>query len=459
MARPASQNVSGPSGTSTSTSGDTNPATNPNVSAPMTTRKMPKPGEKNAPTFDPEKPEELGRFFERLEDWFADENIHSDVDKKRRIVRYLDADSEGQWKALPEFSEGTFAEFKAQVMSSYPAAEEVLKGSVTALKKKIKKLGPIAVDERDELLSLIRVMTAEIVKLKKISPPIHTNRELVELFLERLTADFATRISEKLSVRGLLGDDKQDEPDKVRNVEDMYDVADVMSMAKRTSLEHANPFGKYLWRTGAGENSVKLEEAVARLTDSITAQTQYTKTIEQRLVGMQQSLHQARQTQQPAQSSFNRNPIQNSNYVAPNPVGNCFYCNGPHRGAECEHVHRHLDLGWIKKIEGFLRWPDGMRIAREFGRTLMDLVEEKSKKVAGIIPVAKIPDKAGLYQDLATRSSYVQMQQRPPSEEDASRTLLGLIQQWGADKIHKLLLQDAILEEDDEMEQNFDRVQ
>lgn len=87
---------------------------------------MPKPGEKNAPTFDQEKPEELGRFFERIEDWFADEGIQGDADKKRRIVKYLDPDSESQWKALTQFSDGTFTNFKKAVMASYPRAEEVL---------------------------------------------------------------------------------------------------------------------------------------------------------------------------------------------------------------------------------------------------------------------------------------------------------------------------------------------
>ena len=46
-------------------------------------RKMPKPGEKNAPTFDPEKPEDLGRFFERMEDWFAEEGVTDDGEKKK----------------------------------------------------------------------------------------------------------------------------------------------------------------------------------------------------------------------------------------------------------------------------------------------------------------------------------------------------------------------------------------
>src|SRR5258707_13105437 len=112
-----------------------------------------------------------------MEDWFADEGITSNSDKKRRIVKYLDADSEIQWKALSKFTDGTFEEFEKEVMASYPKAEEIMKGSVSALKKKIKKLGPITVEERDELLSLIRTMPAELLKLKTIQPPININRE------------------------------------------------------------------------------------------------------------------------------------------------------------------------------------------------------------------------------------------------------------------------------------------
>ena len=153
---------------------------------------MPKPGEKNTPTFDTERPEELGRFFERMGDWFADEEITSDVDKKKCIVKYLDADSEIQWKALSKFTDGTFEEFEREVMALYPKAEEIMKGSVSALKKKIKKLGLITVEERDKLLSLIWTMTAKVLKLKKIQPPIHMNRELVDLFLRSLTSEFAS---------------------------------------------------------------------------------------------------------------------------------------------------------------------------------------------------------------------------------------------------------------------------
>jgi len=259
---------------------------------------MPKPGEKNAPSFDPEKPEELGRFFDRIEDWYADEGLIDDTEKKRRIVKYLDADSEIQWKALSRFSNGTFEEFKAQAMASYPAAEEVMKGSVAALKRKLRKLGPIAADERDDLLALIRIMTAEVMKLKRITPPIHTNRELVELFLSRLTPDFAGRVAGKLSIHRLV-DTAQNNNQVPRNPEDMYDIEDVMKMARHTSLEQANPFGKFLMVSSGSQASsgVKLEEAVARLTDTITLQTQYNKQMDQKLASLQSFMSQSRSMQ------------------------------------------------------------------------------------------------------------------------------------------------------------------
>jgi len=92
----------GPStGAQASTSG---PATQPFT---MSSRRMPKPNEKNAPSFDPDKPEELGRFFDLIEDWYEEEGITLDAEKKRRIIKYLDADTEIQWKAFHPFEEGT----------------------------------------------------------------------------------------------------------------------------------------------------------------------------------------------------------------------------------------------------------------------------------------------------------------------------------------------------------------
>ena len=425
---------------------------------PSTTRlRMPKPGEKNAPTFDTEKPEELGRFFDRMEDWFADDGLVDDTEKKKRIVKYLDADSEIQWKALPSFSAGTFEEFKAEAMSSYPAAEEVMKGSVAALKRKLKRIGPIATDERDDLLALVRVMTAEVMKLKKITPPIHTNRELVDLFLGRLAPDFANRVASKLSVHRLV-DSAQNNNQSPRNPEDMYDIEEVMKMAKHASLEQANPFGKFLLGAQSGQSatSVKLEEAVARLTDSINLQAQYNKQNDQRVSSL---MSQNRQVQSQGygvnnQSTFNRNQTPVPNAMSALRNGNCFYCEeGGHRIPDCQHVKRHLELGWIIKLDGFMRLPDGSKLPRDPAKSTKDLVDQLHKQVPGII---KLPAKTNLYSSSSGVVSLLQTQPIGNEMREEDRSILELVQRVGYETAKDLLATQMQTIEEEEWEQNFD---
>jgi hypothetical protein len=427
-------------------------------------QRMPKPGEKNAPSFDPEKPEELGRFFDRMEDWFADEGITDDDDKKRRIVKYLDADSEIQWKALPKFLSGTFDEFKAEAMSSYPAAEEVMKGSVAALKRKIKRIGPIATDERDDLLSLIRIMTAEVMKLKKIAPPIHTNRELVDLFLSRLMPEFASRVASKLSVHRLIDTVQQNNAQAQRNPEDMYDIEDVMKIARHTSLEQANPFGKFLMgsQNNQAASSVKLEEAVARLTDSIQIQTQYNKQMDQRLASLQNVMARERSTQnqgfgQSNQPTYNRSQMQgnSASYSNNNSTGQCFYCEeSGHRMPDCPSVLTHLDLGWIRKVDGYLRMPDGSKLPREATRTTKEVVECRNRKTPGVL---KLPDKSSLYQGSSNTVSLIQTHPGQSRDEDDVKVLLELVQRMGVDQVKGLLsTRVQAPSEEEEWEQNFD---
>ena len=427
-------------------------------------RKMPKPGEKNAPSFDPEKPEELGRFFDRIEDWYNDEGITDDPEKKKRIVKYLDADSEIQWKAFSKFSDGTYTEFKSQVMASYPKAEEVMKGSVAALKRKINRIGPVAADDRDELLSLIRVVTAEVAKLKKITPPIHTNRELVGLFLNRLTPDFARRVADKLAMRRLIPRSEQDKGDDDRNPEDMFDIEEVMEMAKHTSMESANPFGRFLWAnpSGPSESSVKLEEAVARLTDSISLQAKQNQLMDQKLSSLQSFMSQPRPipTGVPQNGAYASRPgwerglAPTSNHVHAAAQEGCFYCKGDHRINDCEHMLRHLDLKIIKKVDGRLRMADGSRLIRDGIKTMKEIVEALHKKNS-VIPMSKIPDKASLYQEGVSRSSYTQMQTMSPENVEI-RSLVEMIQRIGVNRVQQLIDGCEEIIEDDEFDPNFD---
>src|SRR5579863_8575917 len=126
-------------------------------------------------------------------------------------------------------------------------------------------------------------MTAEIAKLEEIRPPIHTNRELVELFLARLTPDFASRVANKLTMQrqwiGLMPEgNNENAAGEKRNSEDMFDVSEVMEFAKQTAEEMRNLYTRFTLNKTSGNsaNTTKLEEAVARLTDSLNLQVQYT---------------------------------------------------------------------------------------------------------------------------------------------------------------------------------------
>jgi len=414
------------------------PANLENLLAGPVTKRMPKPGVKNAPSFDPEKPEELSRFFERMEDWFEEDGL-VDQDKKKTIVKYLDADSETQWKALSKFRDGTYIEFKAQVMRSYPKAEEVMKGSMTVLRRKLKKHGPIASDEIDELLALIRMMNAEVAKLKEIRPPIHTNRELVELFLARLVPEFAARIAQKLSVQRLIGEARAGN-EQERNPEDMFDIEEVMEMARQTATEATHPFSKYLGSTSTGrsETNIKLEEVVAKLADSVNLQTQYNKHVDQQLSSLQSFLKST-------------GPVTVPTWQGNNNPNICFYCRGddPHRILDCQHVNTHLDLGWIKKEQGQIRLPNNQRIPRDGNKTMKEVIEAINKR-PGIIPMSKIPDKSAFFQDA---QSYAQKQS---SEEDSMSNLLELIQKVGPGKVRQLLqANEYTVAAETDWEQNF----
>ena len=81
-----------------------------------------------------------------------------------------------------------------------------------------------------------------------------------------------------------------------------------------------------------------------------------------------------------------------------------------------EHALKHLDLGWIKKIDNQLRLPDGTRILWEGNKTMLEVVEAMNKNRPGIIPMSKIQDKTMLYQENIGAANFLQSQVQPSEE-------------------------------------------
>ncbi|PBK82079.1 hypothetical protein ARMGADRAFT_1038858 [Armillaria gallica] len=84
---------------------------------------MPGLDEKSAPRFESSTdPEELKRFFSRLEELFDKSAVTTDAEKKKYAVVYTDIKTEKQWKVLKHYMKGTFEEFKKDILSSYDGA-------------------------------------------------------------------------------------------------------------------------------------------------------------------------------------------------------------------------------------------------------------------------------------------------------------------------------------------------
>ncbi|EDQ99030.1 uncharacterized protein LACBIDRAFT_335402 [Laccaria bicolor S238N-H82] len=60
-------------------------------------RPMPLPGSRGAPNFDKEKPIELLRFIDQMEDLFTEHGIDDDQEKKKQLGRYTDQMTEFEW--------------------------------------------------------------------------------------------------------------------------------------------------------------------------------------------------------------------------------------------------------------------------------------------------------------------------------------------------------------------------
>jgi len=194
--------------------------------------------------------------------------------------------------------------------------------------------------------------------------------------------------------------------------------------------------------------TAKLEEAVARLMDSIDVQVQHSKAVDQRLHTMQSFMNQPKPTYG-EQKSFSRP------YSTENTGGtgmNCFYCEGPHRIGGCEHVQAHLDSGLVKKVEGRLKLADGSRLPREVGKSTKELVEALQRAGrAGLIPMAKIQDKANLYQRVQV-SCFAQCH----AEENDERLVQELICSLGTEKVRQYLqTREEYNAEAEDWEQNF----
>jgi hypothetical protein len=432
---------------------------------------MPGPGTKEAPKFDDAKPSELLRFFERLEDLFTTNNVGEPADKKKWAGRYTSAETEREWRAFREYTQGSWDEFKKEVIKSYPEAADLERGSVERLErvcKKRKGLDLIASGELAQLLSLKRAFTAEAEKLL-IEPTVVSNRELVAKFYACLTPNFRMAVEHRLLNKTVPAVGNAN-----ARPEDMFTWREVMTAAvELATIGVAQPY-EHVKDQALGvhskshlqEPSIK-EEEMAEFLDTMRVQQKFlmseAKRQAERDLARDQKMDQyfkAAQAIQPVYNSQPQYPRQTSyNFQnnANNNSGNsgCFYCGKTTcRIATCEEAARHLNAGWIKRVDNKLRLADGSPLPFDMRKATSLLVEDLHRK-PGIIPMAKINIQS---QSFDGESSQLSGNYSDPA---TARLITGFAQMIGKENFARIMERISSdnplegIEEDDERLQNF----
>ena len=209
-------------------------AEEPVVTGRSSQKSMPLPGSRGAPFFDKSKPIELLRFIDQMEDLFEEYGIRDDQEKKKKLGKYADQQTEFEWKAFNEFDDtSTFVEFKKALIDDYPDAQMAGKGTLTALKKVCKENSKLLESDYAELKALTRSFRAQ-QKLLMTPPVLVSNRELVDMFLGCLRESFASQVRSSLNIEQTRDRKQKDKENTstTRRPEDPYEILDVIDMAE-----------------------------------------------------------------------------------------------------------------------------------------------------------------------------------------------------------------------------------
>ncbi len=223
----------------------TKPSRSPSpIKSDKMTSLMPNRTAKGAPSFDPKKPEELGRYFADL-----DENLKrakldkDDTECKKYLVWYVPMRVEEEWKNIENYDMLSYADAKAAILNEYPEAQNLTLGSLDRLQQICKENQRIGEADLGALLSFKRAFLVEANKLQA-PPTLLANHTLVAAFVKCLTPEFRERVYSKLDISFATGSlfdtwakdrgvttTKEAKPSDAR-MEDRFKLKDIIKVAE-----------------------------------------------------------------------------------------------------------------------------------------------------------------------------------------------------------------------------------
>ena len=330
---------------------------------------MPSRGERAAPTFDPEHPRELYRFFDQLECLFTQKNVNGEALKKKYACRYVTYEVERTWVRFKEYRDmaKTFDNFKKAILAFYPDSEGDFVYSAKDLDDFISAQLATGINTSDELMTfhLHFVTISQWLIDKELMGEIEQRREYIRAFAPPLL----TGIKMHLKMAFL-----KHHPSKPHKIEDVYEAAlftlqdggFVAQPIVAASPQHVVTVQPVPVAVASSSNMPVKAETFA------IVMGEFSKTIAD-------ALHQNNRSQFASSSSIPRQT-------------NCNFCGGDHFIRECKVVDEYITAGKVRRnFEGKVVLSTGAFVPRDIpGTYLSERVNEWHHRNPGQLGVATL---------------------------------------------------------------------
>lgn len=126
------------------------------------------PSKKEAPRFTKEDTTSLLRFLELYEEELEKAAITDDEQKIKLVVKYVDPDTEFEWRAMDKFDSKNWKEFIAEVKENYPEALRNTRGALERLRKIKHRYHNLDGRNKETLAEYNRAFKAEWLEVKEV---------------------------------------------------------------------------------------------------------------------------------------------------------------------------------------------------------------------------------------------------------------------------------------------------
>jgi hypothetical protein len=322
---------------------------------------MPFRGHRTSPTFSPDQPRELRRYFQELNNLFTDCQVVDDQAKKSYACRYLDVDSAELWESLLEYqATSTYVQFFEAVYKLYPGSEDERKWSITDMDKLVGEQLRIGIYDANDLGNYYRAFFA-------ITQFLRTKNRLSEAeqsraFVRGFQPDLWNRIARRLELK--FPDHFPDDP---------YPLFDIHTAAQ--FVLHGTIPATFNLRTSTSTTAAATSSTSTATGPAIKAEDftsfldKFASTLIKALVPLQPS------------STPSHNPLTISN--PSNPSNACIFCGlTDHYISDCLVCQQYVTDGKCKKnAEDKIVLPNGQFCPRSIpGRWIKERIDEWHKR-------------------------------------------------------------------------------